>query len=74
MMTRKSSLEIMGIVSRGGSVELDAGQFSALDFQGIASRLQPGAHVKIHSSDRLSALDCQGIASRAPAGSTVIFA
>ena len=64
MIRHLSALELGGIASRGGSLEIDGAQFTALDLGGIAGRLSNGATLKIHNSHHLSAHDMGGIAGR----------
>ncbi len=72
MINHLTALDLQGIASRGGSLEVDGAVYTAMDLQGIAIRLTPGAHLKIHNSKTKTALDLQGIASSKPG--QVVFA
>jgi hypothetical protein len=72
MIQHLSTVELGGIAARGGSLEINAAAFSALDLGGIAARLAHGATLKIHNSAAFSALEMGGISARMPG--QVIFA
>lgn len=72
MIARKSALELQSIARAGGSLEVDATNYSSLELQSVARALTPGAILKVFGSDRMSALELQAIA-RAKAGQ-VVFA
>ncbi len=67
-----STLELKGIAKAGGSIILNAQNFSALDLKGIASAgKESGASLTIKGAVKFSALECKSIASGNP--SHVIF-
>jgi hypothetical protein len=73
MIKHLDALSLGAAAARGASLEVDGGQFDALALGGIAGRLRPAAHLKIHNSARFDGLAMGGIAARACDGATVIF-
>lgn len=72
MLTGKTALELSGVAASGGSIELDARSYTALELSGIASHLKQGAYLKLHHSSTKTPLEMQGIAAKKPG--QVIFA
>ena len=66
MITHLTEFELGGIAARGGSLEVNAGQFTAHELAGIAARLSDGATLKLHNSSCFTAFDLGGIAARKP--------
>ncbi|WP_282052850.1 hypothetical protein [Phaeobacter inhibens] len=66
MINHISVLELGAIAARGGSLEIDASQYSALELGGIAAQLSDGATLKINNCSKFSALELGGIVARKP--------
>lgn len=60
-------LDLKGIAGAGGSIILNAQNYTPLDLKGIASvGKQSGATLIIKGANKLTSLDCKGIASCNP--------
>lgn len=69
-----TGLDLKGIAKAGGSIILNAQNFSALDLKGIAEAgKESGADLIIKGAAKFSALDCKGIASKNPGHVTFDF-
>lgn len=61
-----NAFEVQGIITAGGSVDVDAADYSTFDLQGFARMLRPGARLTIKNSERLNAFDRRGLALAKP--------
>lgn len=70
-----TALDLRGIAAAGGSIILNAQEYTALDLRGIASAgKESGATLMIKGASKLTALDCRGIANCNPGNVTFDFA
>jgi hypothetical protein len=72
MIEHLSANDLLVIAGQGGGFEVNGAQFSALDLGIIASRLRPGATLKIFNSNSKLATELGSIAAQKPG--QVIFA
>lgn len=70
-----TALDLRGIAAAGGSIILNAQNYTALDLRGIASAgKESGATLMIKGANKLTALDCRSIANCNPGNVTFDFA
>lgn len=69
-----TALDLRGIAGAGGTIILNAQNYSALDLRGIAAAgKEKGTNLVIKNASKFSALDCRGIASSNPGHVTFDF-
>lgn len=69
-----TALDLRGIAGAGGSIILNAQNYTALDLRGIATAgKESGATLMIKGASKLTALDCRGIANSNPGHVTFDF-
>lgn len=71
MIKDKTALQLQGIASSGGSLEVDGSSYTALQLQGIAHAGKThNAKLVVHNSHAFTALQMQGISNANPGNVT----
>lgn len=63
----KNSLELQGIVVKGGAVIVDGARYNSLELQSVAMKAKEGnGRLIVKNADRFNSLELQSIAAAGP--------